>query len=59
VTTFNRICLEDITIGGKLKLERGREYTTSAEKNGEVMVFSSYWAMVPVSLFAGAFPFTP
>ena len=60
--TFKRICIRDHRImaenGDTLKLERGKEYTTSAEKDGEVTVFSSFWVKVPVDLFAGEERFT-
>jgi hypothetical protein len=54
--TFKRICIKDFAIidGDKqFKLERGKEYTTSEEKDNEVMVFSTYWVWIPVEYFAG------
>lgn len=60
--TFKRICIRDHRItaenGDTLRLERGKEYLTSAEKSGEVTVFSSFWVKVPVDLFAGEERFT-
>ena len=60
--TFHRICIEDYSIvegDDRLELKRGKEYTTSTEKDGCVTVFSTYWAYgVPVSIFAGAKLFT-
>ena len=59
--TFNRICIEEYVIhegDAVLHLERGKEYTTSAEIDGDVKVFSNYWAWVPVSIFAGEIRFT-
>lgn len=58
--TFKRVCLEDYTIvdaeGTTFTVERAKEYTTSAEKDGTVVVFSRYWVTVPVRIFAGAVP---
>lgn len=59
--TFSRICIEDYEIiddEKKLSLHRGTEYLTSKEENGLVTVFSTYWASVPVELFAGEIEFT-
>ena len=56
MAVFKRICLCDKTIteGDKtLIMKRGKEYTTSAEVNGEVRVFTQYWAWLPVDWFAG------
>jgi len=60
---FNRICLKDYKLvaenGDALELERGQEYTTSPDReDGTCVVFSRYWAPVPVEIFAGAIPFT-
>lgn len=39
------------------RLQRGEVYTTAAaEKNGTVMLFSSYWVHVPVRLFGPGYP---
>ncbi len=61
--TFNRICLEDYKIvdegGITFTLQRGKEYTTSREQHGTVMVFSQYWVRVPIAIFAGEREFTP
>jgi len=61
--TFKRICIADFTLeaknGDKLELKRGKEYTTSAEReDGKVVVFSNFWAPVPVDIFAGEQIFT-
>ena len=59
--TYNRICIKDVeVVDGKkrLKLKRGQEYCTSEEKDGLVVVFTSYWATVPVEWFAGEQVFT-
>lgn len=62
MTTYKRICITTHTIkdstGAEMTLERGREYLTSEEKDGEVCVFSTYWVYVPAVLFAGAQLFT-
>lgn len=61
--TFKRICLEDYDIidGEKsLTLHRAQEYLTSAERDGCVTVFTSFWANgVPIRIFAGTQEFTP
>jgi len=55
-----RICIQDWSIeaqnGDRLDLKRGKEYTTSPEKNGRVIVFSSFWVPAPVSIFGGYKP---
>ena len=55
--TYNRICIKNYEIKDGdifLVLERGKEYRTSAEKEGTVTVFSKYWAYgIPVEIFAG------
>lgn len=56
--TFSRICIKDYKIvaenGDTLELKRGTEYTTSEERaDGTCVVFSRYWAPVPVEIFAG------
>ena len=62
MTTFKRICLEDYTVidaeGTAFTLHRAEEYTTSAERDGTVMVFSQYWVRVPLRIFAGEVKFT-
>lgn len=58
--TFNRICIEDHTItdreGTSFTLRRAKEYTTSGERDGSVLVFSQYWVRAPIGIFAGAIP---
>lgn len=60
--TFKRICIKNHTILGKdeesFTVERGKEYITSPEKDGEVTVFAKYWAKLPVDVFAGEIRFT-
>lgn len=59
--TFHRICLKDFLIIGKdnrFELKRGREYITSEEENGEVVVFSKFWVRVPANIFGGEIKFT-
>lgn len=61
--TYKRICIEDFVLeaknGDRLELKRGKEYITSPERdNGEVTVFSRYWAPVPSRIFAGAVRYT-
>ena len=59
--TFNRICIKDYEVKEDNKifnLKRGKEYLTSQEDKGKVVVFSSSWAKVPVDLFAGELQFT-
>ena len=61
--TYNRICIKDweitATNNDHFKLTRGKEYLTSEEKDGKVVVFSSYWVRVPIEHFAGEMLFTP
>jgi hypothetical protein len=58
--TFKRICIEDRTFedhddpSKTITLQRGREYLTSAEKDGQVVVFTGYWFSAPIELFANA-----
>ncbi len=58
--TWKRICVKDYVLeaqnGDRLELKRGKEYTTSHEKDGEVCVFTNFWEWVPVDLFAGEIP---
>lgn len=59
--TFKRICIKDYSIeedNRKLNLVRGKEYTTSESNNGMVTVFTTYWAKVPVNIFASEIIFT-
>ena len=60
--TFNRICVQDWEVtaenGDHFKVERGKEYITSAVEEGRVIVFGSFWVPVPVSVFAGEMRFT-
>lgn len=57
---FRRICIKDYTLeaqnGDKLELFRGKEYTTSDEKDDKVVVFTNFWVGVPAGLFAGEEP---
>lgn len=59
-TVFHAICLEDFTPNpeedASFTLKRGKEYTVSPEKEGQVRVFSRYWVWVPARLFAGHRP---
>ena len=62
-TTFKRICLRtetfyDPTTKEEITLERGREYITSREMDGQVIVFTRYWFLVPVDMFGGEIQFT-
>lgn len=61
--TLKRICLHDHTItdqeGTSFTLKRGEEYITSPVRESEVVVYSTYWVRVPVSLFAGEVEHTP
>lgn len=53
---FTAICLDDHRIedGDKvLELKRGEEYTVGPEKDGERMLFSSYWVWLPSDWFGG------
>ena len=54
------ICVKDWSIealnGDRLDLKRGKEYTTSPEKNGRVVVFGRFWVLAPASVFAGFKP---
>lgn len=58
--TFSRVCITDHTItddnSTSFTIKRGKEYITSPEKDGTVMVFSQYWVRVSVNIFAGAIP---
>jgi hypothetical protein len=60
--TFHRICIQDHTVtdqeGTSFTVERGKEYLTSAEDKGSVVVFSRYWVPVPATIFAGEKEFT-
>lgn len=60
--TFKRACLENHTetdaVGRILNLKAGEVYLTSEEKDGQVTVFTTIWAVVPVSLFGTAVQFT-
>jgi hypothetical protein len=59
VTTFKRICIKDFVVGNDFKIERAKEYITSAvDEYGLVTVFSRFWVSVPVSVFAGEIRFT-
>ena len=66
--TYNRICIKEYEVtaenGDHFKVERGKEYTTSAVDcscgsigpdpvKDHVIVFSNYWVPVPVEYFAG------
>jgi hypothetical protein len=61
--TFSRICVEDYELvaqnGDTLRLERGKEYLTSAERDdGLVVVFTRFWVPVPLRLFGDSKVFT-
>ena len=60
--TFNRICIKDWEItalnGDYFKVHRGKEYTTSPERDGTVTVFNNFWVNVPIENFAGEIEFT-
>ena len=62
MTTFKRICIKNYQISDDddnvLTLIQGQEYLTSADKGGEVCVFTRYWVYVPADIFAGAEQFT-
>ena len=62
MTTFKRICVKawetTDSNGGRFKVERGREYITSAVEDGHIVVFSTFWVPVPASIFAGEERFT-
>ena len=55
--TYSRICIKDWEVKAKngdyCKINRGKEYTTSEEKDGEVTVFTNFWVKVPIEHFAG------
>lgn len=56
---FKRICLKDTAVpngDGEFWLKRGKEYTTSREKDGQVCVFTQYWFWIDVGIFDGAQP---
>ena len=60
--TMKRVCIKDHTVtdaeGTSFTIQRAKEYTTSVEKDGMVLVFSRYWVTVPVSIFAGEVAYT-
>lgn len=64
--TYQRICIEDYAVEGigyddkpdVAKVERGKEYITSPERDGKVTVYTRYWFKVPVTCFAGERRFT-
>ena len=61
--TFERICIKDLeikdSVGNCLKLEKGKEYLTSAiDKDGEVTVFTTFWIDVSSGLFDKGTEFT-
>jgi len=70
--TFKRICIKDYSVtdyfGNTFKIERGKEYLTSAvnespsigphPKENHVVVFSNFWVHVPLDYFAGEIQFT-
>jgi hypothetical protein len=53
--TYIRICNKDFaqrdSEGTLFELKRGKEYVTSEEEDGKVIVFSNFWVEVPVDLF--------
>ena len=70
--TYKRICLKNYEIedddGKTFTLERGKEYLTSGVNaapsigpspiENHVIVFSSFWIPVPLSVFGGEIEFT-
>ena len=60
--TYKRICVKDFEVtaenGDHFKVKRGKEYTTSIDKEGSVLVISNFWVHVPVEHFAGEILFT-
>jgi hypothetical protein len=63
MTTFKRIAINDWEVtaenGNHFKVVRGQEYITGPKnEDGHVIVFSSFWVPVPVSVFAGERRFT-
>lgn len=62
MTTYERICIKDYEVSdgeNKLNLIRGEKYiTTPVSGHGQVVVFSNYWGLVPVDIFAGEILFT-
>lgn len=60
--TFKRVCIKDYTVtdeeGTSFTVQRAKEYITSSERDGVVVVFSQYWVTVPVEIFAGEQQFT-
>lgn len=60
--TFSRICIKDFSIKDRIgqcfELKRGKEYITSPEKDGEVMIYDKFWVKVPINIFAGEIEFT-
>lgn len=44
--------------GNHFEVCRGKEYTTSDVKEGNVVVFGRFWVPVPVANFAGELLFT-
>lgn len=61
--TFNRKCVKEKTfrdtIGNEFTLKKGETYLTSYENQGFVMVFSTYWLLVPLYFFGDSEEFTP
>jgi len=55
--TYKRVCLKDLT-EGDLVLVRGKEYITSEQRNGHVVVFDKYWFNCSDEYFAGEIRFT-
>jgi hypothetical protein len=56
---YGRICLHDVAVPNgdeTFWLKRGQIYTTSAENNGKVCVFTRYWFWWDASAFGGAEP---
>lgn len=60
--TLKRICIKNHTVsdrsGNSMTVERGHEYITTPDDNGECVVFGPYWAPFPVNAFAGEERFT-
>ena len=60
--TYSRVCIKDYTItakdGKEAGIKRGKEYLTSENLSGEVVVFQNTWVKFPVNCFAGEVLFT-
>ena len=58
--THQRLCLIDTAVPNGpddvFWLRRGKEYTTSPEKDGKVCGFTRYWFWIEANIFGGAVP---